>query len=33
VAGAAEIEDPTPATSAPKFYRMNLEATPAVILP
>jgi len=33
VAGAAEIEDPAPATGAPKFYRMNLEATPAVILP
>jgi len=33
VAGSAEIEDPTPATGAPKFYRMNLEATPAVILP
>jgi len=33
VAGSAEIEDPTPPTSIPKFYRLNLEATPAVIQP
>ena len=33
VAGSAEIEDPAPATSAPRFYRLDLEATPAVILP
>jgi len=33
VSGSATVEDPTPATSAPKFYRMSLEATPAVIVP
>jgi hypothetical protein len=27
------VEDPSPATGAPKFYRMSLEATPAVIVP
>jgi hypothetical protein len=32
-AGSATIEDPAPSTGAPKFYRMSLEATPAVIVP
>ncbi|GEP45379.1 choice-of-anchor D domain-containing protein [Brevifollis gellanilyticus] len=32
-AGSATLEDPTPATGAPRFYRMSLEATPAVIVP
>jgi hypothetical protein len=31
--GSATIEDPVPSTGVPKFYRMSLEATPAVILP
>ncbi|MES2594468.1 MAG: kelch repeat-containing protein [Verrucomicrobiota bacterium] len=33
VSGSATIEDPTPSTVAPKFYRMSLEATPAVMVP
>jgi hypothetical protein len=33
VAGSATVQDPSPSTGAPKFYRMSLEATPAVILP
>jgi hypothetical protein len=33
VSGSATVEDPSPATGAPKFYRMSLEATPAVIVP
>jgi hypothetical protein len=32
-AGSAEIEDPAPSAGSSKFYRINLEATPAVILP
>lgn len=30
VVGSATIEDPTPPGGQPQFYRMNLEATPAV---
>jgi N-acetylneuraminic acid mutarotase len=33
VSGSATIEDPTPSTGAPKFYRMSLEATPAIVVP
>ncbi|MES2594472.1 MAG: kelch repeat-containing protein [Verrucomicrobiota bacterium] len=33
IAGSATIEAPTTTTAAPKFYRMSLEATPAVMVP
>lgn len=33
VSGSATVEDPTPSTGAPKFYRMSLEATPAIVVP
>ncbi|GEP42658.1 hypothetical protein BGE01nite_19490 [Brevifollis gellanilyticus] len=33
VSGSATVEDPTPATGAPRFYRMSLEATPALVVP
>ncbi|MES2595078.1 MAG: choice-of-anchor D domain-containing protein [Verrucomicrobiota bacterium] len=33
VAGSATVQDPTPSTVTPKFYRISLEATPSVILP
>lgn len=33
VTGSATVEDPTTPGGAPKFYRMSLEATPAVIVP
>jgi hypothetical protein len=32
-AGSATLEDPSPEAGALKFYRMSLEATPAVIVP